>query len=467
MKFSDIFNREGGKSSSAPENDYKEQKFSNDFGGTNPWSYYSSGGIVDEYYAPTIKYFTTFKTVEGDVAINYDILNGLYRRTIVGRIIDKITKDSVRIGFKINCLDKNDKPHKKALQITDEITEKIRRRDLKKLYRDRLLYGDAYLYIQRGEDATGLTDIERTFAVNSRYIWPRLDSMLQLIGWYYNSKERGAIEIELPDLMHIPRNPITGELFGLSLLEAVIEVLNLILNSQLNLAVILDHFAIPFVHWLIDSKDERRKTPMAEIKKFIRRLASMKTGSDIVTDSSIKTEILGVSDKVIDFTSFLDKFDQYMYITAGVPGQILGADADNLSAITRQMQTYYEDLIDEIEDMVEYLITDLYKPELQKAGINDVKTIYAFYNVPQLEQLSRSVQGVGYALQADLIDRKEGRHYLGWLGEPPVESNHFNMSFGDTEYQAKTSSPDGNAGASKTGPDFDKKTKGKPSVGRG
>jgi hypothetical protein len=431
FSFASLFGR-------SPPKDYTGQ-FANDYGGTNPWSYYSSGGVVDEYYAPTIKFFTTFKTVEGDVAINYSILEGLYRRTIMGRVIDKMVEDSVRIGFDIKCYNANGKEHKKAQQISDEITSKIRRRDIKKLYRDRLLYGDAYLYIQRSENAKGLTDIEKTFAVNSRYIWPKLDSMLQLIGWYYNSKERGAVEIELSDLIHIPRNPITGQLFGLSLLEAVIEVLNLILSSQLNLAVILDHFAVPFIHWLIDSKDDRRKTPMSEIKKFIRRLASMKLGSDIVTDSSIKGEVMGVNDKIIDFTPILDKYDQYLFITSGIPGQLLGAKADNLSAITMQTKNYYEGLIDAVEDTMEYLISDLYKPEIERADITDVKKMIPIYNTPSVENLSRTAVALQMLLEADVIDRKEARMYSGWPGDPPEQSNSFTQSSNQPDFDKKSS----------------------------
>jgi len=86
---------------------------------------------VDLYYAPSTKTFTTYKTVAGDTSLTYDILEGLYRRTIMRRIVDKPSQDATRLGYKIHVENENGSPHENAEAICREITRMIKRRTLK------------------------------------------------------------------------------------------------------------------------------------------------------------------------------------------------------------------------------------------------------------------------------------------------------------------------------------------------
>lgn len=405
-------------------------------------------GKVDAYYAPAPKAFSTYKNVAGDAALTYDILEGLYRRTIMRRIIDKPAQDATRLGYNVHVEDQNNKPHEKAEEVCREITKLIRRRTLKTTYRDQGLYGDAFLYQQIGDgNPSGLVDLEQIYSVNPRYLEPDIDNNQQLKGWIYNSSARGQINLKLEEICHVPRNPLTGQLYGNSKMEPIMQVLNLILNSQMNTAVIIDKIATPFVHWLIDSKHERKKTPLSEILTFIKNLGIQTVGNDIVTDSSITTEIVGAGNKMIDFSPILDKLEQTFFVTSAIPGQILGMPADNLSAITRQLQTYYEDLFDEQESTMDYLISDIYEPALLRQGIDDYMNIYASYSKPMIEQESRIAVWTDIALKNGSIFKQEGRAALGYRGEPPEEP----------EVQEE--------GESDVKPDFDKKQNQKKPAG--
>jgi hypothetical protein len=377
-------------------------------------------GKVDTYYAPSSKAFSTYKNVAGDASLTYDILEGLYRRTIMRRIIDKPAQDATRLGYTMHVLNQNGDIHEKAEQICHEITKMIRRRSLKTTYRDQKLYGDAFLYQQLGSgNPSGIVDIEQIYSVNPRYIEPDIDNNQQLKGWIYNSSAKGQVNLNLEDICHIPNNPLTGQLYGNSSMESVLQVLNLMLNSQLSIAVIIDKIATPFIHWLIDSKHEKRKTPLTEILTFIKNLGVQSVGNDIVTDSSITTEIIGAGNKLIDFSPILDKLEQTFYVTSGIPGQILGMPADNLSAITRQLQTYYEDLFDFQESTMDYLISDIYEPALLRQGIDDYMTIYASYSKPMIEQESRIAVWTDIATKDGAISLQEMRAALGYNGSPP------------------------------------------------
>jgi len=366
------------------------------------------------------------------------------------RIVDKPSQDATRLGYIIHVENENGSPHENAEAICREITRMIKRRTLKTTYRDQKLYGDAFLYQKLGNgNPSGIVDIEQIYSVNPRYIEPDVDNDMQLKGWIYNSPTGKQINLNLEDICHVPNNPITGQLYGNSSMEPLLQVLNLLLNSQLSIAVIIDKIATPFIHWLIDSKHEKRKTPLSDILNFIKNLGRQTVGNDIVTDSSITTEMIGAGNKLIDFSPIIEKLEQTFYVTSGIPGQILGMPADNLSAITRQLQTYYEDLYDFQESTMDYLITEIYEPALLRQGIEDYVNIYASYSKPMIEQESRIAVWTDIASRDGFITKQEARAALGYRGEPPAEPE-----IGDSETKSDVT------------PDFDKNRNRKSRLGQ-
>jgi hypothetical protein len=407
-------------------------------------------GKVDQYSDVGQKTFGQYRTAAGSTTISYDIVEGLYKRTIMRRVIDKLAADATRLGYTVTYTNLKGEPHEKAKQIGDDIDRIIRRNRIKWTYRDRNVYGDAFLYKQIGASTTGLSQVQDVYGISPRNLNPVLTNNV-LTGWQYQSTAKGqTIDLSLEEVIHIPRDPLTGKLFGDSLFESVLQVLNLILNSQLNSAIILDHFAIPLVHWLIDSKHDRRKTPLSEITSFAKRLGKLKVGADLITDSSITHEVVGERNRIFDFSPILDKLDDYFFATAGVPAPILGMPADNLSAITRQLQTYYDNVMEEQYAVMDELIYQLYWPEMVKAGIDDLARIDIVPNKPMIEQESRIWTWVKEAIAMNVITLDQGLNILGIPGKVPKESN------GWEELLLKPQSPFGDGGSS---PNFDRSVK--------
>lgn len=383
-----------------------------------------TSGNIGEYYNVTSKSFSSYKTVVGDTAVTYDIVEGLYRKTIMKKVIGKLAGDATRLGFDPHCISIDGTVHEEAQGIAEEVKRLMTRRVLRNLFRDMQLYGDAFLYKNKGTPANGTIAIDDVYCINPRYIEPEVKNQ-KFIGWTYSSEGGTPIPLSFDQLVHIPNEPITGQLFGNSIFEPVLQTLNLILNSQLNSAVILDRFALPLIHWQLDSKHERRKTPMPEIVKFIQNMGKMTTGTDFVSDSSVTTDVIGAGDKMVDFSPMLDKLDNYFFATTGVPGQILGMPADNLSAITRQLQTYYDGIFDMQENAADYLITDLFWPEMTNQGVQNLGKIFFSYAKPMVEQESRIAVWTKIAGEAGYIGKKEGRAALGYMGDPPEEPEVF------------------------------------------
>lgn len=379
-------------------------------------------GKVSEYSEVATKTFETYKTATGDTTITNDLLESLYKRTIMNRVIDKMADDASRLGFTSICTGVDGQPHNKAQEIAHSLDKLMTRKTLRQMYRDMLVYGDAYLYKQIGKNQDGITNVIQIYGISPKRITPKIENN-ELKGWQFQGPS-GTKDLKLEEVIHIPRNPLTGNIFGVSIFEPVMQTLNLILNSQLNSAVIIDHYALPLVHWQIDSKHERRKTPMAEIKNFITRLQKMTTGSDLVTDASIGHEIVGAEKTTLDISPILGNLDAYFFATTGVPGQILGMPADNQSAITRQLQTYYETVFGLQNNAADYIEKDVYWPEIENAGIDDLYRITFTYQKPMVEQESRVMTWVERAMVLDLISPEEGRAAIGYQGPPPSESNN-------------------------------------------
>ena len=371
---------------------------------------------VEEYYSPTSKSFSTYKTAGGDTTVTYDILEGLYRRTVMNKIINKIAGDATRLGYEVVCTGMNDEPNERAKEIADQINRLTTRKVQRNIYRDYELYGDAFLFKSLGTN--GDLSFDDLYCINPRYIEPDIKNKV-FVGWKYNSDKGKTIPLTFEQIVHIPNNPLTGQLFGNSIFEPILQVLNLILNSQVNSAVILEQFAIPILHWTIDSKRERQKTGMPEILDFIRNMAKMTSGSDFVTDSSIESNVIGAAEKVIDFSNTLDKLDDYLFGTTGVPKGIIGFKADNLSAINKQLATYYENILDKSECVSDILISDLYWPEMEE--IKDLKKIEFSYSRPAVEENSRISTWCDTMLRDGVIYKHEARAALGYHGLPPAE----------------------------------------------
>jgi hypothetical protein len=124
--------------------------------------------------------------------------------------------------------------------------------------------------------------------------------------------------------------------------------------------------------------------------------------------------------------------------------------ADNLSAITRQLQTYYDNVMEEQYAVMDELIYQLYWPEMVKAGIDDLARIDIVPNKPMIEQESRIWTWVKEAIAMNVITLDQGLNILGIPGKVPKESN------GWEELLLKPQSPFGDGGSS---PNFDRSVK--------
>lgn len=362
---------------------------------------------VNPYYAIRQKQFGDYRTASGTSTVSYNLIEKLYRNTIMNQIINKEAGDASRLNFSVSYTDVNGNANEDAKTLCKPIDRLLTKKLLYNIFRDYIMYGDAFVYKNISADGTG--DL---VPMNPRYITPMTVDGSTLTGWRY-SGGGGSVELKPEQVLHISNSPITGDLYGVSIFEPVIQTLNLLLNSQENEALIIDRFLLPLLQWKIGDPSKNSVTP-EQINNTLEQIKNMRVGSDIATDAFVDANVIGVGGTLIDFTPILDKLETYIYVTAGVPGPILGADADNLSAITRQLQVYFDNIRQMQSILSDSLIADLYMPFLQANGRDDVTNINISWDTGSIEQNSRIITWVMPALEAGLIDQDQAAAALGY-----------------------------------------------------
>ena len=377
-------------------------------------------GKVDQFASTQSKSFSTYKDANGDRSVDYQDLEDLYKRTVMHRVIDKLSADATRLTYTVKFTDINDNPHEKAKQICAPIGNIITRDVIKTTFRDFLLYGDAFIYINiEGKE------LKSAFNINPKYIYPKTDSNNKFIGWTYSGNTNGKeIDLSFDEVIHIANNPVTGSIFGVSIFEPILRVLTLLLNSQQNTAVILDKFAVPMLLWKVDSGRPGHPVKSDKIRTLLANIQKMRVGNDFGADSSVSADPIGLGkNTTVDLEATLDDLEKTLFATVGVPAQILGYSADNLSAIVRQLQVYYENVSDLQETLEAALVEKLYRPYLIRNGIDDCFNIQFSWQKPLLEFESRIATWALPAYEAGLIDDEEARNALGFKGKKPTQPN--------------------------------------------
>ncbi len=358
--------------------------------------------------------FARYHNVMGEQQLSYEIIDKLYEKTIINRVINKIAGDATAMNYKIRIVDLEGNEDKDIEDIGKFLDVKITRKVLRSAIRDMLKYGTAFLYISYGADNFP----ETMYTIHPRLLTPIIEDGV-LVAWEYDD-EGTPIELDPESIIHIPNDPQTGEIYGQSILGPLMDVLELLLNSQLNTAILVDRYAIPIIQWLIDNQIEGSRTTYKEIEEFMRSLFDqLDVGSDIGTDSGVRANVIGADQNLIDFVPVVRELKETFGVMCGVPLQLLGMRGDNLSVTTRQMQSYIDLVRDYQETVADRLIESLYKPYLESQGFIQFEhylDIYLSFPVKSVEENSKSATWIFPAVNLGIIDRDEARNTLGYKG---------------------------------------------------
>lgn len=358
--------------------------------------------------------FGSYKSMAAkrDITLSPQICDSIYRKTIMFRVINKIVGDTLKDGFKVETGNEG----------ADELCKYIRRiwtlTDVRDSIIDYYKYGNSYDFIEWAADEKNIIDIRGLPLEGMKPKW-QTDTLL---GYEYGSKN--VFLAEPIDVLHLKFAPDKGSRFGSSLIQPAASILEILFNIDIDTAILIDHYASPIIHWMLDSGVEvegrKQKVTPKQIEGFLTTLIKQKTGEDLATDISVTAEILGAEGKVWDFSNIADYLNQKFHAICGVPATLLGFKGDNQNVSKQQLRTYYDTINQERLFIGEQLIERLYRPYLMANGYVDLD-IEINWPTLEVEEKSEKIKWVSQ-MNADMkIATSEYRREMGFPEEMPDE----------------------------------------------
>lgn len=302
-------------------------------------------------------------------------------------------------------------------------TAALKRKHIRNVYLTQLKYGTAFLYIGNKEEDV-LTNI---FLLHPQDLTPEVKDG-EIENWVWSG---GDVDVDIPpeDIIVFPYDADIGEVFGMSALGPIIQTLHLLLNTELNIAEIVDKFAVPILQWLIEvGEDEELQEN--ELEGIVRSLQDqLEYSNDVVTTNKITTETIGFAQNSYDMTTTLAALKESLGILT-FPFSLIGGKANNLSAIKTQASQYMNDLKDMQLEVGDILVEQLYEPfirdTLGKTIGDDYANIYLVFPILTTESNGDAANWIFPAIKHGLITRDEARAQLSFRGKAlPVEEIDF------------------------------------------
>lgn len=361
--------------------------------------------------------FSKYNDIYGAEDLDYDLIDGLYDSTILRRVIKKIASDSVPEMFKIQVVDLEGNRIPEIEEACFMYTARLKRKHIKGMYLSALKYGTAFLYIGNKEE----DQLTNMFLLHPKDIKPNMNEADgEIESWTYTTQS-GEVEIPVEDVIRFAYDPKIGEVYGMSFCGHLVHTLHLLLNTELDLAEIVDKFAVPILQWLIEIGDDE-ELQEDELEGIVNSLQEqLEYSNDIVTTDRITTDTVGFNDKQYDLVTTLQALKESFGLLT-FPMSIIGGKADNLSAIKVQASQYVGDLNDIQQDFSDELIEQLYEPFIEETlgkipGV-DYANIYLIFPVLTTDSNADTAVWLFPAIRMGLVSRHEARAQLKFRGYP-------------------------------------------------
>jgi phage portal protein BeeE len=348
------------------------------------------------------------------VDLTFENIQGLYQGTIMFRIIEKIAGDILTGGFRVSTGD----------DAADELCRKVVRRwpvtNQKNSIRDYFVYGNSFDYISWAQDGKNIVGIEE---MDINYIKDKYNDDGFLDHWEYVNSDN---KFQPYEILHMTHARAKGKIFGMSLLAPAAATLGLLLNSNTNVAILIDRYAMPIVQWLLDSgiqtpTGKSKKVSEEQIEAFARSLAKQKTGEDIITDVSVGFKIMGLDGSGWSFDEAVNFLNEQFHAICGVPAMLLGYGGTNKEISTRQMKMYYDTIMGEQENIGSQWASSLFEPYLWVNGYKDLDIKVQFqYN--EIEERSERIIWAKEMRATGDITKGEYREVMGFPHDMPEET---------------------------------------------
>ena len=384
----------------------KIQKFNPHHGGSN---------VFGNQYAPQ--------------QLTYNILDGLYQNTILKKIITKYVANIVPNYFTLTIEDANEERLYELEKECKDLSSVLNKKLFRQMWKSYLLYGTAILYDGNRDKDTNIP--EEIFVIHPRDIDVELYEPGPHYGeikyWLY---QYGGKTFKIPPehIKVFANDPDIGSIFGNSIVNHLQDTLHQFLNNRLDLAEILNRYAIPIVQWAVDVTDAPDESSEDNLitKARIMLEDQLDAGDDLVLDSRIEARTLSFSNDVGHLISILQESRRDLGM-ASIPESLMGGQISNLSGGKTQAAVFMQEIANYRGEQNDFLAEEYYVPFLADRGYirgKDFHNIYLAIPPATTELPSESIIWVNNSLQKGLITANEGRAMLGFRGAAPGAQRH-------------------------------------------
>lgn len=363
----------------------------------------------------------SFKTTDFSRKISYDLIDSVYDRTILKKIITKYKFSIVPNYFQIQVENLDGTRNEELEALITPISSIISRNLLMDAIKGFFLYGTSIIY--KG-DVNEKGEYNQLFLLKIQDLSPEYDpdDEYRLIGFrYYYHKE--YIFIPLEDVAILANDPAVGDLFGTGILNNLFETLNQFLNDKLGLTEILDRYALPLVQWAVDVSDAGFINEDDIIAKTRETLyQQLKFGDDIVSDARIEPKIIEFSNISENLLGILQEARKDIGILT-IPEPLLGGTISNLSGGKIQQAVFNDEIRGYQAILNDFVINEFYLPFLEKQGYKqneDFKQVYMNFPLQTSELPSDAIIWLKQAIEMGLMTFDEARATLGLRGKAPL-----------------------------------------------
>lgn len=365
----------------------------------------------------------TFGNEYAPIQLSYRIIDGLYHNTVFNKIVRKMIANVVPSYFTLTVEDSQENRLPELEEVCKELSSILNRELYVEAYKSYFLYGTGILYDgNRDEDDTPKEII--TLHPKDVYVETHTQGAKkgQIKLWKYNY---GGDDVPIkPEYIKVFANdPDIGGIFGYSILDPMLDTLHQFLNNRLDLAEILNRYAIPIVQWAVDVEDLADESMQDNLVNRARQMleAQLDAGEDIVSDARIEPRTLSFANDVGHLISILKESRRDLGMLS-IPESLMGGEISNLSGGKTQAAVFMKEVSDYRAELNDFLARNYYIPFLEKKGYIkgiDYHNVYLSFPPTTTELPSESIIWVDTSLNDGLITPNEGRAMLGFRGAAP------------------------------------------------
>lgn len=356
--------------------------------------------------------------------LNYHILDGLYQNTILKKIIKKYIANIVPTYFNLTIEDENEQRMPELEKECKVLSTVLNRKLYRQMWKSYLLYGTAILY-DGNRNKDGIPEeiiILHPRDVSVELYPPDSSKYGEIKFWKY---DYGGYQYEIkPDFIKVFANdPDIGELFGNSLVNQMLDTLHQFLNNRLDLAEILNRYAIPIVQWAVDVSDIPDEQGQDNLinRAWYMLQEQLGAGDDFISDARVEARTLSFSNDVSHLISILQESRRDLGMLS-IPESLMGGEISNLSGGKTQAAVFMQEIADYRGEQNDFLAEEYYIPFLESKGKKrgeDYHNIYIAFPPTTTELPSESIIWVKTAVEMGFITPNEARSMLGFRGTAP------------------------------------------------